>query len=275
MTAAETALLSGAALVAAPAFSAVAIRVKLAQHVENYRGRRLPVVLGLAWFAAVQLAVFGAYLLDGPERSAGRTLWHVADWAAFVMLLVGLLDDRRGGRDRGFRAHLASLVHLRPTTGAVKLLVGGGIAVWLAVILSGGTVHVVASALLIALATNLVNALDVRPGRALKFSIPLLAVSWVFLSGEPLAILMATAVGGALGILPFDLAEAGMLGDAGSNPIGFLTGLGLAAVLPTWGVLVAAGLAVALQVAAETVTISRLIDAVPALRWFDRLGRRN
>ena len=232
-------------------------------------------VLGLTWFAAVRLAEFGAYLLDGPERSPERTLWYVADWAVLVMLLVGLLDDRRGGKDRGFRAHLASLSRLKPSTGALKLVIGGGLAVWLALLLGGGTVRVAASALLIALTTNLVNALDVRPGRALKWSLPLMAVACVALAGEPLAILLATAVGAGLGILPFDLSERGMLGDAGSNPLGLLAGLGLAAILPTWGVVVASAFAVALQVAAETVTISRLIDATPPLRWLDRLGRRN
>jgi len=37
---------------------------------------------------------------------------------------------------------------------------------------------------------------------------------------------------------------------------------------------VAAALALVLQVAAETVTLSRLIDAAPPLAWLDRLGRR-
>ena len=231
--------------------------------------------MGLAWFAAVRLAELGVFLLDGAERSAGRTLWRVADWALLVMLLVGLLDDRRGGTDRGFRSHLTSLARLRPTTGALKLIVGGALAVWLALLLGGGIVRVVASVILIALATNLVNALDVRPGRALKFSVPFLAVGWIVLAGDPLSILMATAVGAGLGILPFDLSERGMLGDAGSNPLGMLSGLGLAVILPTWGVVVAATLALALQVAAETVTISRLVDATPPLRWFDRLGRRD
>jgi hypothetical protein len=231
--------------------------------------------LGRAWFVAVLGSELGAYLLNAPERSPARTLWHVADWAVMAMLLVGLLDDLRGGKDRGFRAHLTSLTRLRPTTGALKLLVGGALALGLALLAGGGIIRVIASSVLIALTTNLINALDVRPGRALKFSIPLLTVAWVALSGEPLSILMATAVGAGLGILPFDLSERGMLGDAGSNPLGLVTGLGLAVILPTWGVVVAAGFALGLQIAAETVTISRLIDAVPPLRWYDRLGRRN
>jgi UDP-N-acetylmuramyl pentapeptide phosphotransferase/UDP-N-acetylglucosamine-1-phosphate transferase len=147
--------------------------------------------------------------------------------------------------------------------------------VWVALLLGGDPARVVAAAILIALSTNLVNALDLRPGRALKWSLPILAISWVLLVGEPLSLLMATALAAGIGVLPFDLAEAGMLGDAGSNPLGFLAGVGLAATLPTWGLLVAAGVAVALQVVAETVTISRLIEAVPPLRWFDRLGRRS
>jgi hypothetical protein len=36
---------------------------------------------------------------------------------------------------------------------------------------------------------------------------------------------------------------------------------------------VAAGVAVTLNVLADTVTLSRLIDTVAPLRWFDRLGR--
>ena len=64
-----------------------------------------------------------------------------------------------------------------------------------------------------------------------------------------------------------------MLGDGGSNLLGFTAGLGLYLVLPGPWVWVAASVAVALNVLADTVTLSRLIDAVGPLRWFDRLGR--
>jgi hypothetical protein len=63
--------------------------------------------------------------------------------------------------------------------------------------------------------------------------------------------------------------------NGGSNPLGLVVGSSLAAALPMPALLLAlAGLA-ALQVAAETVTISRLIEAAPPLRWLDALGRRN
>jgi UDP-GlcNAc:undecaprenyl-phosphate/decaprenyl-phosphate GlcNAc-1-phosphate transferase len=133
---------------------------------------------------------------------------------------------------------------------------------------------VVAAAVLVAACTNVWNALDVVPGRSLKWGIVVLLLAlpraWLGGGGE----VPAAALGAAVAVLPFDLLERGMLGDAGSNPLGFLVGVTLALVLPTPGVVVAAAAAVALQVAAETVTISRLIEAAPLLGWFDRLGRR-
>jgi UDP-GlcNAc:undecaprenyl-phosphate GlcNAc-1-phosphate transferase len=133
---------------------------------------------------------------------------------------------------------------------------------------------VVAAAVLVAACTNVWNALDVVPGRSLKWGLVVLVLSlpraWLGGGGE----LPAAALGAAVAVLPFDLLERGMLGDVGSNPLGFLVGTVLVLVLPTPGVVVAAALAVALQVAAETVTISRLIEAAAPVRWFDRLGRR-
>ena len=70
------------------------------------------------------------------------------------------------------------------------------------------------------------------------------------------------------------LMEMGMLGDAGANVLGFLVGIGVLVVLaPSWLAVVLAALLV-LHGLAETVTLSRLIEAAPPLRWFDGLGRR-
>ena len=48
---------------------------------------------------------------------------------------------------------------------------------------------------------------------------------------------------------------------------------GLYTVLPGWGVAVGAVATVVLNVVAETVTLSRVIEVLPPLRWFDRLGQ--
>ena len=242
--------------------------------VENWAGRSVPAVLGIALYTGF-VCGYPVALLVGPAEIWPRTLEFLGGFAAALMTLAGLVDDIYGGAARGFRGHLSEMGHLRFTTGSLKLIVGVSLAVVLALVIGGSGVRIAAAAILIAISTNLANALDIRPGRTLKVIIPVLAVVWTVSSGEPIGTLAAASLGAAVAILPFDLAERGMLGDAGSNPLGLLSGLGLAVVLPTWGVVAAAAVTLALQVAAETVTISRLIEAVPPLRWFDRLGRRN
>jgi hypothetical protein len=74
-------------------------------------------------------------------------------------------------------------------------------------------------------------------------------------------------------LLVLDLRERAMLGDAGSNVLGFIIGLALFRLLPTWGLGFVLGVILILHALGETVTLSRIIEATPPLRWFDRLGR--
>jgi hypothetical protein len=238
----------------------------------NHAGEPVPVVLGLALLGGILAGALagraGAGLPVGPVEAAALV-------GTVALAAVGLLDDLFGDQGaRGFRGHLGGLRRGRPTTGLLKL--AGGVAAGLAValLIGGGPVRVTAAAVLVATASNVWNALDVRPGRSLKWAVVVLLP--VFAASRELGVglVVGSALGAGLGVLPFDLLERGMLGDHGSNPLGFLVGTGLAVVLPTAGVVVAAVLVLALQVTAETVTVSRLIEAVPPLRWFDRLGRR-
>ena len=64
-----------------------------------------------------------------------------------------------------------------------------------------------------------------------------------------------------------------MLGDAGSNLLGFILGASLARSLSTWALVAALAVLMAAHAASETVTLSRVIERVTPLRWFDRLGR--
>ena len=67
-------------------------------------------------------------------------------------------------------------------------------------------------ALLVGLAANALNQLDTKPGRALKAYL-LAAIP----AGAPLV--------PAVVLLPYDLREMAMLGDAGANALGALLGL--------------------------------------------------
>ena len=241
---------------------------------KNHAGRLVPAVLGVALVVAVVIATAVVAGVAGVAYELGRAvIWAMA--ASAILGVAGLLDDLSEGTARGFREHLGTLLRTgRVTTGIVKLAAGIAAGTALAVLMGGGPVRVAAAAVLMAVSANVWNAFDVVPGRALKLAIlalvPILLASW----DAPAGLLAGATLGAAAALLPFDLLERGMLGDAGSNPLGFLVGVGLALVLPTPVVVVAAVIGLLLQVAAETVTISGMVDAVPPLRWFDLLGRR-
>jgi hypothetical protein len=80
-------------------------------------------------------------------------------------------------------------------------------------------------------------------------------------------------MGATLAVLPDDLGERIMLGDCGANAVGALLGLRLASI-PGRGA--RAGLlaaVVALTLASEKVSFTKVIEATPGLRELDRLGR--
>lgn len=238
----------------------------------NRRGRRLPVVLGLAVVAgAVAGAVAGWVVTEEWVR------WERARWVwagGLLVFLAGLADDLFGRGPRGLRAHARALARGQVTTGAVKLVaaVGGGI---LAVLAFPGRslLDRALGVLLVAGSANLWNGLDVAPGRAVKGFLPVAAALLAVRPAGAVAPLLAGALGGAVGVGVFDLRERAMLGDSGANLLGFAAGAALYAVLPLLGVAVAAAGIVALNLAAETVTLSRLIESVPPLRWADGAGR--
>jgi hypothetical protein len=159
------------------------------------------------------------------------------------------------------------------TTGALKVLVALGASA-VVVALEGprpGWVRL-GGVVLLAACANLWNGLDVAPGRALKAFLP---VGVAFALAGPVRWFpggVGALGAGVLALVP-DLRERAMLGDAGSNALGFAAGLCLYLLLPGGWVVVAAAVAVALNLVAETLTLSRAIAALPPLRLLDRLGR--
>ena len=119
----------------------------------------------------------------------------------------------------------------RVSAGAVKVA-GIGAAAAVAAVLTrqgrgpGAVVDGVLTTGLVAGTANLVNLLDLRPGRAGKAA----ALAAAATLGGPAGGLVAGPLGATLAVLPDDLGERVMLGDAGANAVGALLGLRLAAV---------------------------------------------
>jgi UDP-N-acetylmuramyl pentapeptide phosphotransferase/UDP-N-acetylglucosamine-1-phosphate transferase len=233
----------------------------------NHRGETVSLVAGpVLAVAATAAAVAGA---RSPRLGAAAAVAGLGAGA------VGLYDDIVGARpdqrqDKGFRGHLAALRSGRVSAGLVKVA-GIGLAGLVAGrAVSRGPLDTLLAGGVIAGTANLVNLLDLRPGRAIKAGVllgaPLLA--------GPAGALVAGPVGAASALLPEDLGERTMLGDSGANALGALLGLGIAASTPTKGrAAVLAGL-VALTAASEKVSFTKVIERTPGLRELDALGRR-
>src|SRR6266540_943512 len=245
----------------------------------NFRGR----TVSLAGGPALAVGASAAAALAAGRAEGGRPA-AAALVAGLGAGLVGGYDDVVGGRPeqktaKGFRGHLAALREGRVTSGLVKIVGVGAAGLAAAALVDSGRagggrpagriVDVVLGAGVIAGSANLVN---LRPGRALKAGL---------LTGVPLALtrgtggdLAAGASGAAAALLPADLGEEIMLGDAGANALGAVLGT---AVVAGTGRLGRAGVLtglVALTLASEKVSFTRVIERTPVLRELDALGRR-
>ncbi len=249
--------------------------------------------LGPARWARSNHAGDPVTLLEGPQVVIGTAVATVATGvpvAALGALLaggLGLLDDLTGdSTSKGLGGHLGALRGGRVTTGTVKVLglAGIGLVVGLAArrgtlgpgrrppqgwVAGGSPLQVLVDAGVVAGSANLVNLLDLRPGRALKV---------ILLLGAPLAATGSTAaaaaVGAAVAALRRDLAGRAMLGDTGANALGAVLGTAAVDRLPAagrWALL--SGL-VALTLASERVSFTAVIDGTPVLRAIDGWGRR-
>lgn len=252
------------------AMVAMPSRLRQRLTVTNHRGRPVPATLGVAVFAASVLAqaIAGAAALFGGTE-LGHDTWALMAGATLVFA-AGILDDLRPGGPRGLIAHGRALLHGRATIGLLKAVADVVGAVLVVLTVHGRSFWVMAAGVvLIAGAANVWNGLDVAPGRAGKAFV-LASVPMLFLAPPSL---LARLLGAEVAAIWPDLRERGMLGDSGSNLVGFVAGAAAYSELTGIWVAVAAGVAVALNVLAETLTLSRCIQAVAPLRWLDRAGR--
>jgi len=233
-------------------------------------------------------------LLEGPAYVLGAAAGSFFSGSpAGVVAVVGAgalgaLDDLAGdASSRGLRGHLSALGRGQVTTGAGKVL---GLAVTgvLAAALVGAdrdptavranraaAVDVLLGCSVVAGTANLVNLLDLRPGRALKATLLLgaaMSLTGSTASGASVAS-ASVAVGSAAAALRDDLAGASMLGDTGANAAGALLGVALVERWGRAGQLVALGVLTALTLASERVSFTAVIESTPVLRELDAWGR--
>ncbi len=237
----------------------------------NFRQERIPAVAGLAFVLAAVFIYAYEWRSDtfDPRIPAAYFLVTLGFGA------LGLLDDLGGDRSvGGFRGHFRALFQGRVTTGAAKAL-GGGIVSLAAgfLIAYPHLVSMLLAAALIALSANLLNLLDLRPGRCLfGFFVGAACVILTLAANHALNVgfLFYIAVAAAFILYPLDAGGRIMLGDTGSNAFGAV--LGVAGALfysPLWKAVIVA-LLIAFHIWSERHSLSQTINASPALRGLDR-----
>lgn len=161
-----------------------------------------------------------------------------------------------------------------------------------------GLLRVLTGAAVIALSANTLNLFDLRPLRALKLfglgtalllsisaipllisgRLPALPVWWPAWLRDPPAApgtgigLLGPALAAALLYLPLEARRRAMLGDTGANALGALSGVTAIVILPPLGQIALALALAALNLYAESHSLSALIRSHPLLDRLDRWG---
>lgn len=233
--------------------------------------------------ASYGLAAFG-YIIAAVISLAMNKLapWHYVKLYLIVMgamWVLGTLDDIFGTREvGGFKGHFKKLIFERKlTTGAVKALGGGLVglaAAWS--IYHGNIAQLIPAALVIPLATNILNLVDLRPGRAVAvffFGIGVTCIAVLVRMQAPWIVGAITTV--TLAFAAIDSRGKAMMGDSGANMLGAALGLTIALNTGIFYQIITIILLVAIHIYSEKHSVTSLIERNPVLRNIDRrLGVR-
>ncbi|MFI7387895.1 hypothetical protein [Streptomyces sp. NPDC049813] len=181
----------------------------------NHAGRDVDLCAG----PAVTLGVAAGALAADPGTRGAALIATVAAGAC------GAYDDVAGAGDprRGPRAHLGALREGELTSGAVKLFGISAAGLVAGALLKERWADRALAGVVVAGTAHFLNLVDVRPGRAAQAALVLGSAGLVRGS------LAAAPMGAAVAVLPDDLAERGMLGDAGAHALGAALGVAIVA----------------------------------------------
>lgn len=238
---------------------------------ENYRGKAIPAIGGVAFIPILLTGVLLLLLFD---------MRYSQSYLSYLLLVLavgftGLLDDIIGDtKVKGLINHVKSTLAGKMTTGFLKALTGVLISCIVSFGISASYMEFMINALIIALSANTLNLFDLRPGRAVK----------VFLAAA--LVLLATTAGSLPAIMPlallnlaawlyigYDLREVCMLGDTGANILGISLGYYCALLLGINTKLFVLALLVSLNIITEKLSITELINKSRLFSYLDNLGR--
>lgn len=240
----------------------------------NYRQEEIPLAMGLVFLPAVMLTLILSQVYKGFAR--GDVYQYL--FVLTAMGIFGLVDDVFGSRKAsGLKGHFKKLIFERElTTGGLKALAGGFIGILAGLTVNGTTRLdlVLMDGVIIALAANALNLLDLRPGRAGKSFLFLAAILLITGYGKGQLFYLSVMAASVLAFLPYDLSAKVMMGDTGSNMLGVTIGITAVWVLNLPGKLACLLLLVLFHLFTEKYSLTKTIEGNRVLKFIDMLGRK-
>lgn len=238
---------------------------------QNYRGKMIPVGMGIVFIPPLLLNTIVLLFSNvAPERLI-KIL--VVALGIISMSFVGIIDDAIGNRDvTGLKGHFLNLFKGELTTGAFKALIGGIVGLLISVTISKDISSIILGMLVIALSTNFMNLLDLRPGRAIKVYLFAIILCLFFCSvfERELMMLIVPAV---IAYFYYDIKAMAMMGDAGSNVLGISLGIFIVISFNMYVQIFVLILLILVHLVAEKYSITKIIRNNKILNYIDEFGR--
>lgn len=237
----------------------------------NYKKDMIPVSMGIVFLPMI---IINSIILSYFTTDSKNLLYIYAFiFGMMAMFFAGILDDIIGNRDvSGLKGHFKSLFKGNLTTGGFKALFGGFIGILISLSISKDILDIAINTLIIALSTNLMNLLDLRPGRAIKVYLVIMISIFITLTGyiKALPLLILPNV---LAYFNFDLKAKAMMGDTGSNVLGISIGILMVFgysfnVRACWLVFL-----ILIHILTEKYSLTKIIENNKILNFIDKLGR--
>ena len=235
---------------------------------KNYKGQNIPIGMGMLFSIATIFSLSALYLFF-----PFNNISFIFIFGLTAMSFLGIIDDLLGDRDTtGLKGHIGKLLHLELTTGGLKAVMGGIISLLVSIPFHSNIFFIIFNGLIIALFTNLINLLDLRPGRAIKVYLLCTIILFIFSNQENVYLLMITTII-VLVYFPMDLRALAMMGDVGSNALGFVLGFFTTIYFTNPFKIFIFILLILTHIFSERSSITNLIENNQILNFIDQLGR--
>ena len=237
----------------------------------NYKKDMIPVSMGIVF---LPMLIINAIILAYFTTNFKDMLYiFIFLFGLVSMFFAGILDDIIGNRDvSGLKGHFKSLLNGKLTTGGFKALFGGFIGLVISIPISKNIYDIVINTLIIALSTNLMNLLDLRPGRAIKGYL-VISIVLLFTLGEYTRNLLLLIFPNVIAYFNQDLKAKAMMGDTGSNVLGISIGILFVMGYSLKVRLIWLAFLIFIHILTEKYSLTKIIENNKFLNFIDKLGR--